>query len=586
MKRSGILKPGPSLCTRWAFIITAVMLLGRSASISSTGDEPQPTTSVVADGYCYSRFIPPVIYTDGVDSTTLEVVTTGSNIKQIWSTWVYMSNDSLRLYDDGTHGDRMAGDGIYTRSGYRRNSYAYTHFSGQHATYGVEVKVIKKDNSVSRQTASIGLVKADVQYPHAILGVNACATRSAFFITDSKGEIFPGYPVTPIVCGETIFPKAYQKLYSHFPDVFDFIVVVPASDLFEPTSFARRVPYCMMVKNSVQHIGLPIFDESANYGSAGRLKAVIYHSFGNADVLDHEQGHMWGVRAGFSTGLVDGLAGADQRYGHWLEHCDIDGKMSGYVGSKRLVAAGEGTWRLRDQSATSELFSPLELYIMGLIPPADVPPIHILHNPNYTDPNHVTCRSYTTVTIADIMSAEGGGRVPAYPNAQTAFQCAFVFVSDQSFTEAEFAFGSILAEYYASDLPGSLHVMPFETAVGKRATLEAALPGMESVGVAVQERGMTLPNTFMLRQNYPNPFNAGTTLSFYLQQPENVTLTIYNALGQAMSTPISNQYYSSGNHMVHWDGLDQRGAPASSGIYFVELTVRQQLQKIKIVLVR
>lgn len=554
--------------------------------MASAGEEPQTTTSVAATGYCYSRFIPPVIYTDGIDSTTLEVVTTGSDIKQIWSTWVYMSNDSLRLYDDGTHGDRMAGDGIYTRSGYRRNSYGYTRFSGQHATYGVEVKVIKKDHSVSRQTASIGLVKADMQYPHAILGVNACATRSAFFITDSKGEIFPGYPVTPIVCGETVFLKAYQKLYSYFPDVFDFIVVVPASDLFEPVSFARRVPYCIMVKNSVRHIGLPIFDESAGYGSAGRLKAVIYHSFGNADVLDHEQGHMWGVRAGFSTGIVDGLAGADQRYGHWLENCDIDGKMSGYVGSKRLVAAGEGTWRLRDQSATSELFSPLELYIMGLIPPSDVPPIHILHNPDYTDPNHVTCNSFTTVTIADIINAEGGGRVPAYPNAQTAFQCAFVFVSDQSFTEAEFAFGSILAEYYASDLPGSLHVMPFETAVGKRATLEAALPGMESVGVDKQERGKTLPTTFMLRQNYPNPFNAGTTLSFYLQQPENVTLTIYNALGQTMRTLVNSRYYSSGNHIVQWDGLDQRGAPASSGIFYVELTAKQKLEKIKIVLVR
>jgi flagellar hook assembly protein FlgD len=122
--------------------------------------------------------------------------------------------------------------------------------------------------------------------------------------------------------------------------------------------------------------------------------------------------------------------------------------------------------------------------------------------------------------------------------------------------------------------------------VGKRATLEAALPGMESVGVDEREPGKTLPNTFMLRQNYPNPFNATTTLSFYLQHPENVTLAIYNALGQIMCTPVHNRYYSSGNHMVHWDGLDQRGAPVSSGIFFVELTVKQQLQKIKIVLVR
>lgn len=566
--------------------VVVMMLVWPTVSFPLPGDGQIVKTHTDADGYCYSRFIPPVIYTDGVDSTTLEVVTSGSDIMQIWSTWIYMSNDSLKLYDDGTHGDRIAGDGVYTRSGYRRNSFGYAYFSGQHTTYGVEIKVIKKDHTISRQTATIGLVKANMHYAHAVLGVNACATRSAFFITDSNGEIFPGYPVTHIVCGETVFPKAYQKLYSYFPDAFDFIVVIPASDLFEPTLFARRVPYCIMVKNSVQHIGLPIFDESANYGSAGRLKAVIYHSFGHADVLDHEQGHMWGMRAGFSRGIVDGLAGANQLYGHWLENSDIDGKMSGYVGSKRLIAAGEGTWRLRDQSSTTELFSPLELYIMGLLPAAEVPPVHILHNPNYTDPNHVTCDSYATVSINDIMNAEGGSRVPAYPNAQTAFHCAFIFVSNQPFTAAEFAFGSILADYYASDLPGSMHVMPFETAVGKRATLEVALPGMESVGVGEKETGEILPNTFILRQNYPNPFNAGTTLTFTLQRSEIVSLTIYNALGQTISTPLDSKHYSSGNHTVHWDGLDQRGAPASSGVYFAALAAKKQSQKIKMLLVR
>ncbi len=536
--------------------------------------------------YCYSRFIPPVIYTDGKDSTTLEVVTTGTNIKQVWGSWSSSSPDSLQLYDDATHGDRIAGDGIYTRSGFKKNSYGYNYLNGQYVTYGAIVKLVKKDHSTSKQTVSIGFVKADVKYAHAVLGAGACATRSAFFISDTKGEIFPGYPLTHIVCSETVFPKAYQKLYSYFADAFDFIAVIPASDLFEPTSFAIRVPYCIMVKNNVQHIGVPIFDESANYGSAGRLKAVIYHSWGKADVLDHEQGHMWGMRAGFSKGLVDGVAGADKRYGHWMENADVDGKMSGYVNGKRLVFNGDGTWRLREQSATSELFSPLELYIMGLIPASEVPPIHLLTNPNYSDPNQVTCDSYQTITIDHIMAAEGGPRIPAYPNAQRAFNAAFIFVTNTTFTEAEFAFGSLVAEFYASDLAGSLYVMPFETATGHRATLDVALPGMESVGVQDQAQEQTRPNDFSLQQNYPNPFNATTLIAFSLQQPGIVTIKIYNALGQTITTLVDRKHYSYGKHTLRWNGLDHYGAAAASGIYFAELTVQQEMQKIKMVLVR
>jgi hypothetical protein len=561
---------------RSSFSIAIGVILFAAKSFSASLD----------DGYCYSRFIPPVICTDGVDSTTLEVITTGTNIKQVWSTWIYNTQDSLQLYDDGTHGDRIAGDGIFTRCGYKRNGYGYSNFSGQHATYGLDIKIIKKDNSLSRKSVSIGLVKAGVHYAHAVLGNNAYATRSAFFIADTQGEIFPGYPVSQIVCGETAFPKAYQKLYSYFDDAFDFIVVIPAQDLYEPETFVRRVPYCITVKNSIQHIGLPIFDESANYGSAGRLKAVIYHSWGNADALDHEQGHMWGMRAGFAKGIVDGLAGANQRYGHWQDNADIGGKMSEYVNGKLLVTNSDGTWRLRDQSATSELYSPLELYIMGLIPASDVPPIHLLTNPNYADPNHVTCDSYATVTIDDIMAAEGGPRVPAYPNAQTAFRCAFIFVSNKSFTDAEFAFGSILAEYYASDLAGSMHVMPFETAVAKRATLDAALPGMESVGIQEQSKEQPLPNTYILQQNYPNPFNAATMLTFTLNRSDVVSLTIYDALGRKIRTLIDREQRSSGSQALLWNGLDNRGLQAPSGIYIAELSRQAGVERRKLLLVR
>ena len=90
-----------------------------------------------------------------------------------------------------------------------------------------------------------------------------------------------------------------------------------------------------------------------------------------------------------------------------------------------------------------------------------------------------------------------------------------------------------------------------------------------STGVALREN--ELPSEFSLDDNYPNPFNAGTTIRFALPHDANVKLAIYNTLGQEIKT-LSDQKLAAGVHSLVWDGLNNEGAPASSGLYFYQMT--------------
>src|SRR5690606_30523761 len=97
--------------------------------------------------------------------------------------------------------------------------------------YGIHIKVIDTAGHEIIKVGQLGLVDSKTTYPAADLGGGCAATRSAFFITDTQGEIFAGYPLTQIACGSELFPKAYQKLYDRFEDVFDFIILMPETRL-------------------------------------------------------------------------------------------------------------------------------------------------------------------------------------------------------------------------------------------------------------------------------------------------------------------------------------------------------------------
>jgi hypothetical protein len=79
-----------------------------------------------------------------------------------------------------------------------------------------------------------------------------------------------------------------------------------------------------------------------------------------------------------------------------------------------------------------------------------------------------------------------------------------------------------------------------------------------------------LIHSFKLVQNYPNPFNPSTTIDYSIPKAEDVTLEIYNLLGQRVVTLV-DENQTAGEHTVQWNGFSQDGQPVSSGVYFYKL---------------
>ena len=94
-----------------------------------------------------------------------------------------------------------------------------------------------------------------------------------------------------------------------------------------------------------------------------------------------------------------------------------------------------------------------------------------------------------------------------------------------------------------------------------------------------------IPNSIELYQNYPNPFNPSTEITFNLTQSDDVSVLIYNVLGQSVKL-LLNDHLNAGTHSVSWDGRDESGNQVSSGIYFYKLIVEDDNEIKKMVLIK
>ena len=82
----------------------------------------------------------------------------------------------------------------------------------------------------------------------------------------------------------------------------------------------------------------------------------------------------------------------------------------------------------------------------------------------------------------------------------------------------------------------------------------------------------TTPTEFALLQNFPNPFNPETTIGYELAESADVTLQIYNVVGQVVRTLIAAEPQAAGRYQMRWDGMDDRGVSVSSGVYFYRIS--------------
>lgn len=162
--------------------------------------------------------------------------------------------------------------------------------------------------------------------------------------------------------------RVTTRFYQLFQDTYDALAIVPQRSLLMPYTGVHYT-----VKNDVSGIGEETHDDSATYGSAGRLHGVeiFPQFFGNNQISTHEASHQWGSYVDWTA--ISGLVRAGhQPEAHdplWLGH---PSRMSAVLDGTRTVVDNGGSYVVA-KSAAPIPFTPMLKYAMGLLPKAAVP---------------------------------------------------------------------------------------------------------------------------------------------------------------------------------------------------------------------
>ncbi|MDL1891274.1 T9SS type A sorting domain-containing protein [Sphingobacteriales bacterium CHB3] len=102
--------------------------------------------------------------------------------------------------------------------------------------------------------------------------------------------------------------------------------------------------------------------------------------------------------------------------------------------------------------------------------------------------------------------------------------------------------------------------------------------------VSVRDREYR-PAEFKLEQNYPNPFNPSTTIRISIPEQTGFSLTIHDILGRQVKTYLFDNA-SAAVYGIVWDGTNENGQSAASGVYFYQLRAGSFVQSRRMMLVR
>ena len=97
--------------------------------------------------------------------------------------------------------------------------------------------------------------------------------------------------------------------------------------------------------------------------------------------------------------------------------------------------------------------------------------------------------------------------------------------------------------------------------------------------------GETLPTEFALHNNYPNPFNPVTNILYDIAEVSDVTLEIYNVMGQRVRTLV-NGSHEPGRYQITWNATNDFGQGLSSGMYIYRIQAGDFVSVKKLVLMK
>jgi len=94
-----------------------------------------------------------------------------------------------------------------------------------------------------------------------------------------------------------------------------------------------------------------------------------------------------------------------------------------------------------------------------------------------------------------------------------------------------------------------------------------------------------VPKVFELFPNRPNPFNPATTILYVLYNAGSVRLVVHDTLGRWVRL-LEDGYRQTGTYEIVWDGCDESGNPAASGVYICRMEAGGMVGAMGMTLVR
>ena len=138
---------------------------------------------------------------------------------------------------------------------------------------------------------------------------------------------------------------------------------------------------------------------------------------------------------------------------------------------------------------------------------------------------------------------------------------------------------ALVAEYNTTDNQTKLMVVLPENGEVFSATGEYTIDEM----IAANTNGYietSMPVSFNLSEAYPNPFNPSTSLDIELSYESNVSIAVYNVMGQMVSV-LHDGNMSAGMHSITWDASD-----LASGMYIIKAEVADNVSSQKVMLLK
>ena len=400
----------------------------------------------------YVRFVPEVILDDGDSTTRLEVMAgtdadsvtltlLPTNDIKVGNTGGCTGGGDVQLFDDGSHGDARAGDGLYTVGDIKWDttgsvaspcaSFANTGITPMFSGYA------------GKRIGAILIEDAGQEF--LINGPPVLHVLSAerFVANDHVVKVAPNIQVashainmesTERVLAKNFIAEALdlrrlaQEFFRTFPDRYDFLhLIEPQETILEQQSGSCSVPRPGSAHGTlVQHVtGIgtsSAVDLRAAYGSAGRLKGFNQIRRGHIEhqgVFVHEIMHEWAAFLDPSFGLGDGV--------HWSPNSSMASPLGGCVwqnnedGTKTILGSFFNFGQLAD----------FDLYLMGLLPESEVQSAYVAGETDLdcNQRGRILSGPFREITISDVV-ARHGTRSPSAENAQREFRTGMVVYSD------------------------------------------------------------------------------------------------------------------------------------------------------------